>query len=118
MHAHTANARTVAKHLETLPGVDRVLYAGVGGMISFYLNEAYSVDQFLQNLKVGSFAESLGSVETLITIPAIQTHHDMPQAQREALGIFDNLIRVSVGLEDAQDITDDFDQAIAGAKKE
>lgn len=118
MHAHTANARIVAKHLAATPGVDRVLYAGVGGMISFYLNEAYSVERFLKNLQVGSFAESLGSVETLITIPAIQTHHDMPQAQREALGIFNNLIRVSVGLEDAQDITDDFDQAIAGAKKE
>ncbi|WP_390410152.1 trans-sulfuration enzyme family protein [Lacticaseibacillus jixiensis] len=118
MHGHTHNARAVAKHLSDLTGIDRVLYAGIGGMISFYLNDHYSVDAFLQGLKICSFAESLGSVETLITVPAIQTHHDMPEAQRLALGITDNLIRVSVGLEDETDIISDLDQAIANAKKE
>lgn len=116
MHAHTNNARFVAEHLRGLPSVDRVLYAGIGGMISFYLNQAYDVNRFLQGLQVCSFAESLGSVETLITVPAIQTHHDMPEAQRLALGITDNLIRVSVGLEDQEDIASDLDQALAGAK--
>ena len=116
MHAHTANARFVAEHLRTLPSIDRVLYAGVGGMISFYLNDAYDVDQFLQGLQVCSFAESLGSVETLITVPAIQTHHDKPEAQRLALGITDKLIRVSVGLEAQEDITAALEQAINGAK--
>ncbi|MFD1484943.1 trans-sulfuration enzyme family protein [Lacticaseibacillus baoqingensis] len=117
MHAHTANARYVAQQLKQTAGVDQVLYAGIGGMISFYLNTQYAVDTFLKNLQICSFAESLGSVETLITVPDVQTHHDMPEAQRRALGITPNLIRVSVGLEDQADIAEDIIQAITHSKE-
>jgi len=105
----------LAKRLATLAGVEKVLYAGVGGMISFYLAEAYDVNQFLQALTVGSFAESLGGVETLITVPFVQTHHDMPESQRLGLGITPQLIRLSVGLEDADDLWADLAQAIQKA---
>ncbi len=115
MKTHTANAQAVVQVLTDLPGVDRVLYPGVGGMISFYLNAAYSVDAFLRHLTVFSFAESLGGVESLITVPSVQTHHDMTAAQREALGITDQLIRVSVGLENAVDLIADLKQAIAAS---
>jgi len=97
--------------------VTKVLYAGVGGMVSFYLADGYDVDRFLKGLTIGSFAESLGRPETLITIPAVQTHHDMTQAQRDALGISDQLVRLSAGLEDKTDLLQDLVQAIEGAKK-
>ncbi|HCU10163.1 trans-sulfuration enzyme family protein [Weissella cibaria] len=115
MRVHTENAQLLAKRLATLAGVEKVLYAGVGGMISFYLAEAYDVNQFLQALTVGSFAESLGGVETLITVPFVQTHHDMPESQRLGLGITPQLIRLSVGLEDADDLWADLAQAIQKA---
>ncbi|WP_262315814.1 trans-sulfuration enzyme family protein [Lacticaseibacillus parakribbianus] len=116
MRTHTANAQYLAAKLTALPGVAKLLYAGVGGMISFYLATGYSVDAFLRGLRVCSFAESLGSVETLVTVPTVQTHHDMPEKQRLALGITPQLIRVSVGLEDQDDLLADLTQAIAGAK--
>lgn len=118
MAAHTANARYLAEHLPALAGIDKVLYAGVGGMISFYLNKDYDVDSFLRALKVCSFAESLGGVESLITVPYVQTHHDMPVGDRLALGITPQLIRFSVGLEDKDDLLDDLQQAVAAAKKD
>lgn len=117
MHAHTQNAQFLAQKLATLAGVDRVLYAGVGGMISFYLNDNYDVNAFLQGLKVCSFAESLGGVESLVTVPDVQTHHDMPVVNRRALGITPNLIRLSVGLEDQDDLFADLQHAINNAKK-
>ena len=117
MKAHTANAQALAKVLKNDAAVSRVLYAGVGGMISFYLAKGYDVNAFLQHLKVCSFAESLGAVETLVTIPDVQTHHDMPVVQRRALGITPNLIRVSVGLEDVDDLSADLRQALASAKE-
>jgi cystathionine gamma-synthase len=117
MHAHTANAQFLAEQLAQLDGIDRVLYAGVGGMISFYLNDQYDVNTFLQGLRVCSFAESLGGVESLVTVPDVQTHHDMPIANRRALGITPNLIRLSVGLEDQDNLLEDLQQAIAHAKK-
>ncbi|MFD1429271.1 trans-sulfuration enzyme family protein [Lacticaseibacillus mingshuiensis] len=117
MHAHTANAQFLAKGLATLPAVSKVLYAGQGGMISFYLTENTDVNAFLQHLAVCSFAESLGGVESLVTVPDVQTHHDMPIAQRRALGITPNLIRLSVGLEDKEDLLADLTQALAAAGK-
>ncbi|WP_404819949.1 trans-sulfuration enzyme family protein [Lacticaseibacillus daqingensis] len=116
MAAHTENAQFLVAHLPHLTAITKLLYAGVGGMISFYLAPEVAVDAFLRGLKVCSFAESLGSVETLVTVPDVQTHHDMPEAQRRALGITPQLIRVSVGLEDAEDLLADLTQAIAGAQ--
>lgn len=112
---HQATAQTLQTALQKENGVTKVLYPGQGGMLSFYLAGGYQVDSFLRGLQVASFAESLGGVETLITVPAVQTHHDMTQAAREALGITDNLIRVSVGLEDARDLIDDIVGAIHGS---
>jgi cystathionine gamma-synthase len=116
MAEHTKNAQTLADQLTACSGIEKVLYAGVGGMISFYLATGYDVDTFLQALKIGSFAESLGGVETLITVPSVQTHHDMPEEQRLALEITDQLIRLSVGVEDVNDIEQDLLQAIKAAK--
>lgn len=116
MQRHHENGQYLAEKLACIAGVEKVLYAGIGGMLSFYLSDRYSVDAFLQHLKISSFAESLGGPETLITIPAIQTHHDMTQEQRERLGITEHLIRVSAGLEDKEDLLADLKQAIGGAK--
>ncbi|WDF82488.1 PLP-dependent aspartate aminotransferase family protein [Lacticaseibacillus pabuli] len=118
MEAHTANARFLAEQLPTLAGIDKVLYAGVGGMISFYLADDYDVDTFLQSLQVCSFAESLGGVESLVTVPYVQTHHDMPVQQRLDLGITPQLLRLSVGLEDKDDLWGDLQQAVAAAKED
>ncbi len=70
------------------------------------------VDSILQHLKVISFAESLGGVESLITVPAVQTHADLSEAQRQAKHITPNLLRLSVGLENSDDLIDDLTQAI------
>jgi cystathionine gamma-synthase len=112
---HVANAQYLVERLPQLDGVEKVLYPGTGGMISFYLANGYDVNAFLRSLKVFSFAESLGGAESLITIPAVQTHHDMPEAQREALGITENLVRISVGLEDERDLWADIEQSINNA---
>ncbi|CAM3100376.1 trans-sulfuration enzyme family protein [Leuconostoc rapi] len=117
MTRHNENGHYLAEKLGDVSGVSHLNYAGVGGMISFYLEDDYDVDAFLKGLHIASFAESLGGPETLITIPAVQTHHDMSQEQRLALGITDQLIRVSAGLEDKEDLLHDLTQAIGGAKK-
>lgn len=116
MRIHSENAIWIKERLEKRLGVSNILYAGVGGMISFYLDDTYDIDCFLQNLRVCSFAESLGGVETLVTIPFVQTHHDMAIEQRLALGITPQLVRLSVGLEDCGDIWADLDQAIEKAR--
>ncbi|MFT8917689.1 MAG: aminotransferase class I/II-fold pyridoxal phosphate-dependent enzyme [Oenococcus sp.] len=116
MARHDSNGRFLAKHLLKFAGVEKVLYPGLGGMLSFYLADGYDTDKFLKGLKVFSFAESLGGAESLITIPSIQTHHDMSQERRDQLGITDNLVRVSAGLEDQDDLLADLKQAIKGAK--
>ena len=116
MMRHNENGQFLAEKLSHVSGVAHLNYAGVGGMISFYLADGYDVDAFLKGLQIASFAESLGGPETLITIPAVQTHHDMNQKQRLALGITDRLVRVSAGLEDKDDLLHDLMQAIAGAK--
>jgi cystathionine gamma-synthase len=72
------------------------------------------VPQVLASVQVCLFAESLGGVETLITYPATQTHADIPPARREALGISDRLLRLSVGIEDVHDIVADLAQALEG----
>ncbi len=117
MAAHTANAQYLVDKIAGLAGVDKVLYAGVGGMISFYLKDGYNVDTFLRHLNVCSFAESLGGVESLITVPYVQTHHDMSVENRLALGITPQLIRFSVGLEDKDDLWADIQQAVSAANE-
>ncbi len=127
---HCDNATTVADWLNRHPLVNRVFYPGLpdhpghqlasrqmkkfGGMLSFRVTSATVARRLLEQLQMISFAESLGGAETLITLPAVQTHADIPVADRQRLGIDDTLLRLSVGLEDPQDIIADLEQALAG----
>lgn len=115
MKQHDANAKELVSYLENEPLVDDVLYAGKGGMISFRLREIGWVDPFLQNLRLVTFAESLGGVESLITYPTTQTHAEIPEEEREIRGVDKRLLRFSVGLEEAADLIADLKQAIAVA---
>jgi len=117
MRQHEANAQTLVKGLKANPHVEKVLYPGRGGMISFYLAAGVSVDKFLQALKIVSFAESLGGVESLVTVPAVQTHADLSEAERQKKGITANLLRLSTGIENATDLQADLDQALSVAAK-
>ncbi|MCT2902154.1 aminotransferase class I/II-fold pyridoxal phosphate-dependent enzyme [Lentilactobacillus buchneri] len=112
MERHTSSAKYVAACLKKLPQVQKVLYPGVGGMISFYLQNMDQVDRLFKHLKIISFAESLGGVESLLTIPSLQTHSDMAKEDRLKLGITDELLRLSTGLENPKDLANDLTQAL------
>ncbi|MAF90346.1 MAG: cystathionine gamma-synthase [Bdellovibrionota bacterium] len=129
MRAHQENALAIVDFLENHPKVEKVIYPGLkshpqhdlakkqmtgfGGMISFFvkggLDEARS---FLEKVQVFSLAESLGGVESLIEHPAIMTHASVPAETRQALGIHDNFIRLSVGIETQADLIKDLEQAL------
>ncbi|MEB1806872.1 MAG: methionine biosynthesis PLP-dependent protein [Bacillaceae bacterium] len=111
MEQHQKNAREIADYLEKHSAVTEVLYPGRGGMLSFRIKDANWVNPFLQQLKLISFAESLGGVESLMTYPTTQTHADMPEEVRAANGVCDRLLRFSVGIENCRDLIDDLDQA-------
>ena len=126
---HCKNALIVAKWLEQHPKVTEIYYPGLkqhpghelskaqakgfGGMLSFRVSSAEHARVVLKRLKLISFAESLGGVESLMTLPAIQTHADIPEAERERLGICERLLRLSVGTESVEDIIADLEQALA-----
>ena len=128
MEKHNANALSISRWLLEHPKVSRVFYPGLplhnghtihesqasgyGGMVSFEVNAPALVPQVLAKVQLIQFAESLGGVETLITFPAVQTHADIPAADRERLGISDRLLRLSVGIEDADDLIADLGQAL------
>lgn len=86
---------------------------GFGGMISFDVDSAETAKQILSNVKIIQYAESLGGVESLITYPILQTHADVPEEKRAALGINDRLLRLSVGIEDVEDLIADLAAAFA-----
>lgn len=109
---HTKNAQEVVKYLKQDPRIEQVLYPGKGGMISFYLKNEADVAKLLDNVKLITFAESLGGIESLITIPYYQTHADVELDQRQRLGITTRLLRLSVGLEDPADVIADIQQAL------
>ena len=128
MEAHQKNAKKVAQYLEKHPKVERVVYPGLkshpqhriaksqmsgfGGMITFFLKgDIKKSRKFLEKVKLFALAESLGGVESLIEHPAIMTHASIPKTVREELGIFDNLIRLSVGIEDCDDLIEDLEKA-------
>ncbi|HLR09884.1 MAG TPA: methionine biosynthesis PLP-dependent protein [Sporosarcina sp.] len=117
MQQHDANAKILVKFLQEQPEIQDVLYAGVGGMISFRLQQSEWVDPFLQNLQVITFAESLGGVESFITYPTTQTHAEIPEKERIERGICDKLLRFSVGVEEAQDLIVDLAQALQKARQ-
>lgn len=130
MERHCQSALELAHWLESHPKVSRVIYPGLsshphhalaakqmhgkfGGMMSVELNcSLQETMKILENCRIFALAESLGGVESLIEHPAIMTHASIPKEQREALGIKDGLIRVSVGIEDVSDLQDDLNQAI------
>lgn len=127
------NARALAEYLHSLPEIKQVNYPGLargnernyrlateqmngyGGMLSFELADALAPElmNFLGNLKLATHALSLGGVETLVCIPARTSHIKMTAEERAAAGISDQLVRVSVGIEEVDDITEDFRQALA-----
>jgi cystathionine beta-lyase/cystathionine gamma-synthase len=128
LEVHCRHAAQVAQWLEADPRVHRVYYPGLpsfpqrdlalsqqsgfGGMLAFELNASVEDSlRFINALKLCTCAESLGSVETLVTNPATASHCDLPLEERERLGISDRLIRLSVGLEAPQDLIADFEQA-------
>ncbi|VDK83094.1 unnamed protein product [Onchocerca ochengi] len=132
MQAHMANALQIATFLESNPRIERVLYPelqshpqheihkkqtkGMSGMMSFYLKGGLEEsEEFLSSLKIFTLAESLGGFESLAELPAAMTHASVPAEDRIKLGIGDNLIRISVGIEDAEDLIQDLDQALKKA---
>lgn len=114
---HEENAKVIVDYLQSEPAVTDVLYAGVGGMLSFRLKESNWIDPFLSNLQLITFAESLGGVESFITYPTTQTHADMPIEERTRRGVDDRLLRFSVGIEEADDLITDLRQVFAKLKK-
>jgi cystathionine gamma-synthase len=113
MERITENARKIAAWLGTRPEVEKVLYCGKSGMISFVTDSEERAVKILGNVKIIAFAESLGGVETLITYPIMQTHADVPEKVREALGINERLLRLSVGIEYADDLIADLEAALS-----
>ena len=87
---------------------------GFGGLISFDVGSIEAASHVLGRVRLMALAESLGGVETLISHPAVMTHASVPPERRATLGITDGLIRISVGIEDVEDLKADLDQAIAG----
>ena len=131
MKQHDANGRMVAGFLAEHPKVKKVYYPGLGnhpqyerakhlmsgfgGMIAFEMGSLNAARGVLENVKLAVLAESLGGVESLISHPASMTHASVPLEKRNQLGITDGLVRISVGVEDVEDIIDDLDQALQNA---
>ncbi|MFO7715988.1 trans-sulfuration enzyme family protein [Desulfosarcina sp.] len=115
--AHPAVARVNYPGLPGRPGYDRAreLLEGFGGMVSFELKGGLAAaERFMQRVKIPIVAPSLGGVETLVTRPATTSHAGMSARERQAAGITDSLIRLSVGIEDTRDLRQDFEQALNG----
>ena len=113
MEASTANAQEVVAFLEKSPAVKEILYPGKGGMISFKVADQDKIPTIINSLKVFTFAESLGGVESLITYPTTQTHADIPGDVRASYGLTDDLLRLSIGIEAAQDLIADLENALS-----
>ncbi len=129
MERQQQNAIQIANWLKTQKNVLKVFYVGLpehegyeiskaqasgfGAMISFYVRDKTLVEQVLERVKVIIFAESLGGVESLITYPAVQTHAAIPEEIRNKLGVTDTLLRLSVGIEDVNDLLADLEQSLA-----
>jgi cystathionine gamma-lyase len=129
MKKHDANAQTVAEYLEAHPKVSSITYPGLpshpsheiakkqmsgfSGMISFELTGGIPAGKTVMNsVKLAKLAESLGAVETMITHPTTMTHADVPKEEWEARGLTDGLVRLSVGIENSEDIIADLEQAL------
>ncbi|HTK08223.1 MAG TPA: cystathionine gamma-synthase [Ktedonobacteraceae bacterium] len=130
MRQHEENAHSVANFLAEHPRVEKVYYpghashpdhelakrqmSGFGGMVSFqFKGKLADVDQVVRKFKIFTFAESLGGVESLVCHPASMTHGSIPREIREARGLTDTLLRLSVGIEDSEDLLKDLEQALS-----
>lgn len=130
MDRHNKNGKKVAEFLRSREEIEKVYYPGFedhpgyavqskqakgyGGVISFVLKDKYDYKKFLESLELVTFGESLGGVESLICHPASMTHAAIPYEIRQSVGIVDNLIRLSVGIESAEDIVEDLKKALEG----
>ena len=128
MDRHVSNAEKAAEYLQNNKAVKRVYYPGLpnaqgyeinkrqakngGAMISFELYPNYDIKKFFSSLKLVALAESLGGVESLVCHPASMTHASIPYEIRQKVGITDGLIRLSIGIENIDDILADISQAI------
>ena len=133
MDRHVSNAEKIARWLADSGLVSKVYYPGLetdpgyevqkkqadgaGAMISFVLNDKYDYKKFFENLNLITLAESLGGVESLVCHPATMTHAAIPAEIRKEVGIVDELIRFSVGIEDVDDLIADLQQAIGNSAK-
>ena len=129
MQQHTQSAQQIAEWLERHEKVSKVLYPGLpshpqhalaerqmsapGGIVTFFIDGGLdAARRFLERVEVFALAESLGGVESLVDHPAIMTHASVPEAQRAAIGLTDELIRLSVGIEDTDDLIADLARAL------
>jgi cystathionine beta-lyase len=129
MDRHNDNAKVIAEFLRDRKEIEKVYYPGFkdhpgyavqtkqakgyGGVISFVLKKDYDYEKFFESLKLITFGESLGGVESLICHPASMTHASIPYDIRQKVGIVDNLIRLSVGIESAEDLIEDLTKALS-----
>lgn len=129
MERHNENGLAIARFLEAHPSVERVLYPGLSshgqhdlatrqmtgytGMVSFTVGGAARARTLVEHTRVFSLAESLGGIESLISIPSLMTHASVPEERRAAMGITDDLVRLSVGIEDEDDLLEDLETALA-----
>ncbi len=128
MRQHDASGRRIAQWLEGHAGVERVYYPGLpshpqhtlacrqmsgfGGMVSLELGTAERARRFVERTRIFALAESLGGVESLVGHPASMTHASVPREMREAMGLTDSLVRLSIGVEDVEDLIADLEQAL------
>lgn len=128
MRQHEATSRKLAEWLKGRPEIEQVFYPGLsehpghsiaakqargfGGMISFDVGDGARAEQVLSKTRFFTLAESLGAVESLISVPARMTHASIPPERRRELGITEGLIRISVGVEDPEDLLEDLEQAL------
>jgi cystathionine gamma-lyase / homocysteine desulfhydrase len=128
MEAHESNTKKIVDFLKEHPSVEKIYYPGLedhpqhniakkqsggfGGMVSFDVGSEKNADALLKKVKYFTLAESLGAVESLISVPARMTHASIPADRRAELGITDGLVRISVGIEDAEDLIEDLKNAL------
>ncbi|MEH7093810.1 bifunctional cystathionine gamma-lyase/homocysteine desulfhydrase [Neobacillus vireti] len=128
MEETEANTKAIVEFLQNHPKVNKVFYPGLethpnheiakkqargfGGMVSFDVGSGENADQILSRIKYFTLAESLGAVESLISVPARMTHASIPAERRAELGITEGLVRISVGIEDVEDLIEDLSQAL------
>ncbi|MDH5590514.1 MAG: PLP-dependent aspartate aminotransferase family protein, partial [Gemmatimonadota bacterium] len=130
MRQHNENGLAVARYLEAHPAVDRVFYPGLEshpqhelasrqmtgytGMVSVDVGSLARAKAFTEHTRIFKLAESLGGVESLISVPALMTHGSVPADRRAAMGITDGLVRLSVGIEDEADLLEDLERVLSG----